>query len=217
LKINILNRKEHPIPKLPFAAEKDSKQFMTAVMQSVIKGFDGLRVLPSENFLVFYHGREWSAPRLEKDAYKNHSGELALVRNQCVVRVDRILAQDMNLVSDFVRETAGLMGSDLSQRTMAAMLKVAKETGQTLSTAPDGSLADSYLEMIRRTELLVDADGKVLLPTLCSLPGVAEKLAQEIEARGPEFKKLLQDTHKEKERQALAREAERLARYDVQE
>jgi hypothetical protein len=100
---------------------------------------------------------------------------------------------------------------------LTTMANTAIETGQTLSLAPGRSLADAFLAMVKKTELMVDGEGKISWPQLHCSKEIAEKIDREIEERGPEFKKLLEEARQEKEQQALAKEAERLARYDSSE
>jgi hypothetical protein len=214
INIHVRNPEDQPKQKLPFAAEKESRQFMTKVIQIAVKGFDEHSIVPSTNLLIFYHGRRWNTQWQEKDGCKPQSGELKLVSNQCAIKIDRILSHDLSLLSDFIQETTGTMGQSMSQRAMTSMVDSAMKTGQTLIRSKDGSLADGFLEMVKKTEMLVDSTGKVSLPTLFCPPGVAEQLTREIEERGPEFQKTINDIRKDKEQKALAREAQRVAQYD---
>ena len=77
-----------------------------------------------------------------------------------------------------------------------------------------GSMADGLLEMIRTTEPIVGPDGKVSRPTLFLAPQMIEKLQKDIAERGPEFHDQVEALWRQKEKQALDREAQRLAQYD---
>jgi len=203
--------------KLPFAAEKDSNQFFQEVIRLLIKEFDNRRkkYVPTENFQVFHHGVGWNFQRQEKEGFKPHSGELGKVSTGCEVKLDRIVANDMAVISDFVLETANRMEEGLVRRLTEEMAAVTKETGNTVSIPKGGSLADAYLEMIKTTQAGVGRDGNVSKPTLfLNDPSFIEKLQRELIERGPEFKKQIETACNEQEQQALAREAERLARYD---
>jgi hypothetical protein len=204
--------------KLPFAEEKESKQFMKEVILLLIKEVDNRRKEfgSTENFLVFYHGKGWNYQREDKDGYKPRAGEMHLVSTGCQVAIDRILVNDMTIISDFIRKTADGMTGQIVQQLLGEITAVSKETGNTISIPKAGSLADAYLQMIKTTEAMVDHDGRVSLPTLHP-PELAKKLECELAQRGPEFHKEIETARKEKEQQALAREAERLARYDSSE
>jgi len=138
---------------------------------------------------------------------------MQLATTQCQVALDRLRANDTSLISDFVGKTADGMSGQALQTLMNEMADVTSETGNTISITKAGSLADAYLQMIKTTEPIVDGEGKVPLPTVYP-PELAKKLERELEERGPEFRKEVENARIEKEQQALASEAERLARYD---
>jgi len=53
--------------KLPFASEKDSKEFLREVILLLIREFDNRRkrFAYTENSLIFYHGKKWNYLRKE--------------------------------------------------------------------------------------------------------------------------------------------------------
>jgi hypothetical protein len=203
--------------KLPFAAEKDSNQFFQEVIRLLIKEFDNRRkkYVPTENFQVFHHGIGWNFQRQEKEGFKPHSGELEKVSTGCEIKTDRIVANDMAVISDFILETANRMEESLVRKLTEEMVAVTNETGNTVSISKEGSLADAFLKIIKTTQAGVSRDGSVSRPTLfLNDPGFIEKLQRELVERGPEFQKQIENARNEQDQQALAREAERLARYD---
>lgn len=207
-------------PKLPFASEKDSNKFFREVVKLLIKEFDNRRkkYVPTSNFQVFYHGRSWDFQRQEEDGYKPHSGELKKESTGCEIKLERILKNDIGVLTDFIRETAGKMEQQLFQRLSAEMIAVTKETGNEVSVAKEGSIADAFLKMVKTTQMGVTAEGKVSRPTLfLNDPSFIEKLQQEIIERGPEFLQEIELARSEQEQKALEREAERLARFDQTE
>ena len=212
-----MNNDGPPKQKLPFAAEKDSAKFFEEVIRLLIKEFDRRRqkYVPTENFQVFHHGIGWNFQRQEKEGFKPHSGELEKVSTGCEVKTDRIVANDMTVISDFIIETANRMEEGLVRKLTEEMAVAAEETGNTVSIPKGGSLAEAFLEMIKTTQASVSRDGNVSRPTLfLNDPGFIEKLQRELIERGPEFQKEIEIARNEQDQQALAREAERLARYD---
>ena len=212
-----MNVAEHHKQKLPFAAEKDSAKFFEEVIRSLIKEFDNRRkkYVPTENFQVFYHGINWNFHRQEKEGFKPHSGELEKVSTGCEIKTERILENDMGAISDFILETANSMEEGLVHRMTQEMAAVAKETGNTVSISKEGSFADAFLEMIKTTQAGVTRDGNVSRPTLfLNDRSFIEKLQRELIERGPEFQKQIEVARNNQDQRALAREAERLARYD---
>lgn len=206
-----------PKQKLPFAAEKDSAKFFEEVIRLLIREFDNRRkkYVPTENFQIFHHGIGWNFQRQEKEGFKPHSGGLEKVSTGCEIKLDRIVANDMAVISDFILETANRMEEGLVRKLTEEMITVTNETGNTVSISKEGSLADAFLKMIKTTQAGVSRDGNVSRPTLfLNDPGFIEKLQRELIERGPEFQKQIEIARNEQDQQALAREAERLARYD---
>ena len=211
---------EHRVrKKLPFAAEKESGEFQREVIVRLIREFDERRKkhIPAENLQTFYHGRGWNFQRQESGGYNPRSGDFKLQSEEFRIQLDRVLTNDVSLVSDFLREMAEGHETRFFHSLMGEMCAVAEETGRTISMPRDGSLADAFLEMIRTTEPLVGPDGKALKPTLFLPPQVIEKLQHDIAERGPEFHEKVDALWKEKEKRALEGEAQRLAQYDRSE
>lgn len=206
--------------KLPFAAEKDSSEFFREVVRLLIKEFDKRRkkYIPTENFQVFHHGRGWDFQRQEKEGFKPHSGELEKTSTGCVIDLDRILANDIAVLVDFVRETADKMEEQLFEKLTMEMAAAAKETGNEVLVPKGGSLADAFLEVVKTTQMGVSRDGVVSRPTLfVNDPSFIEKLQVEMLERGPEFLQQIEFARSKQEQQALAREADRLAGYNILE
>jgi len=202
--------------KLPFAAEKQSAEFQREVFVRLIREFDERRKkhIPTENQQIFHHGRGWTFQRQESDGYTPHSGALKLHSVDLCIRIDRILANDTTLVSDFLRETADRQEKQLFQALVGEIAAVAEEAGNVVSFPKEGSIADAFLEMVRTVQPLAGPDGKVSKPTLFLTSQMIQQLQKEIAERGPDFHDQVEALWREKEKQALGREAQRLARYD---
>jgi hypothetical protein len=205
--------------KLPFAAGKDSAEFQRELIIFLIKEFDGRRTkhVPAENLLVFQHGREWNYQRQEKTGSNPHTGEMKLKSSTVVIGLDRVLANDLTLISDFIEQMAGAMEERLVVDVFNEMSMTAQEAGNTFSIPKTGITGEVFLEMIRSTEVRVGNDGKVSRPSLYLPPGIIDQMKQELDSLGPEFKAKADALWLEKEEQALKQEAERLARYDKTE
>jgi len=167
INIHVLNPEDQPKQKLPFAAERESRQFMTKVMQIAIKGFDEHSIVPSTNLLIFYHGRRWNTQRQEKDGCKPQSGELRLVSNQCAIKIDRILSHDLSLLSDFIQETSGTMGQSMSQRAMTSM--VAARLGRLFRLKGDRPRTHRAKKKIMKTKPLCRARHNCFVPDTFTL------------------------------------------------
>jgi hypothetical protein len=204
---------------LPFAAEKDSREFLRQLMRCMMRECDARqrKLIPVENMLVFCHGRGWTFQQQGPQGYSPGSGSLELQRLEGSVQVDRILANDATVISDFLHDMANAAGKRLEEMIFEEMKAAAEESGNAIPLPKDGRYGDALLQMIKRTELPVRADGTVSRPQLFLQPGMLEKIVNDLAQRGLEFEKQADALWKEKEDQALAREKQRLARYDSEE
>ena len=202
--------------KLPFAAEKDADEFQRELIVRLIREFDERRKkhISTENLQIFYHGAGWTFQRQEPGGYTPHSGAFKLQSVETKIRIDRILANDTTLVSDFLRETAERQERQLFHTLVGEMQAVAEEAGNTIAMPKSGSMADAFLELIRTTEPIVGPNGRVSRPTLFLPRQMIEKLERDVADRGPDFHAQVEALWKEKEQQALDRESKRLAEYD---
>ncbi|MGA2242589.1 MAG: hypothetical protein ABSH11_11235 [Verrucomicrobiota bacterium] len=202
--------------KLPFAAEKDAAELQREHVILLIKVFDARRTqhIPAENLLVFCHGRSWNFQQQGNTGYKPHEGQMELKSSTITIALDRILANDISIVFEFIRDISMAFEQHLVGDLFNEMQTVAKETGNTISIPKEGITGEAFLEMIRRTQVLVGNDGKVSRPSLFLAPGMIEKLQHDLESLGPEFKVKVDALWAEKEKEALEMEAERLAKYD---
>jgi hypothetical protein len=205
--------------KLPFAAERGSGEFQREVIVRLIREFDKRRTkhIPAENLQTFYHGSGWNFQRQESAGYNPHSGNFKLQSVDFRIERDRILANDLNLISHFLYDTADRQEEQFEHTILGEMKAVAEETGNTISMPKHGSLADALLELIKTTEPIVGPDGKARKPTLFLPPEMIEKLQHDVAERGSEFHEKVEALWKEKEKQALEEEAQRLAQYNRSE
>lgn len=131
------------------------------------------------------------------------------------IGVDLIVKNDVMLIFNFIQEMADKMEQQLVGELFKTMSATAQETGNTFTIPKTGGLGEAFLEMIQQAEAHVDKDGKVSRPNFYPVNAEAfEKVANEIEALGPEFKKRVDALWAEKEKEAIQKEQARLARYD---
>lgn len=149
--------------KLPFASEKESRQFEHELALLLIKEFDArLRQhIPPENQEIFHHGRQWNFQRQEKNGFSPQTGAVKRQSVTSSIEFDRILSNDVTVVSDFLRNMADGFEKQFIEQTFEAVKAVTEETGNMISVAKTGSLADAFMEGIRTRTMTVGRDGKV--------------------------------------------------------
>ena len=87
------------------------------------------------------------------------------------------------------------------------------KTGNSVSAKEVGSNARAFLETYRKLELGVDRQGNVSQLHILVGADMQQKLIADLEAQPQSFKDEWEAVRKQKEKEALAREAERRARF----
>lgn len=201
---------------LPFLSSKEAKQFTKELFLCSMRGWNARRekYSPSENMLVFHHGRQWSFQQEYADGFKNRLSELKLGSVRCHVDSRRLVAHDCTAISEFLLQTINEYEQQLFAEMRTEAQAVATANNTLLETGGSDSLAEQFLRLIERTDMSVDADGKVCRPSLHGPAELFEQLQREIELRGDEFREKIERARDKKEEEALLREAERLAKYE---
>ena len=198
---------------LPYAAENDCREFDREFMRLLLREFDTRlsRHVSPENKEMLYHGRTWMFQRMVKDDFSPCVGTLDQHTVEARIEFHRVLANDLTLIADYIHKTVGA----LEEQFLKQLLDETTSVGAAVSVPKGGSLADAFLEMVRNSDVSVGPDGKVSTPNLYLFgAGYQEQLQRELDERGPEFKKKIEDIQETKRKEALEREQRRLARFD---
>jgi hypothetical protein len=202
--------------KLPYMCEKDLRQFDHDLMVLLLREWDARmqKHVAQDNKELLYHGRKWIFQREHSDGYSPCEGTIEPHSIETRIDLPRVVANDLHVVSDFISKTV----SDLETQFLHDLLRETKDTGQAVTVPKEGSLADGFLEMVRRGAASIGSDGKPSTPNLYLFgKDYRARLEREIAERGPEFKKQVDEIRQAKEKEALEREKQRLARYDCEE
>jgi hypothetical protein len=89
----------------------------------------------------------------------------------------------------------------------------AEATGNVIDAKAAGSIAASFLEMLKKIELAVDRNGEVKMPEIHVAPALGRKMIAELEAQPPEFREQVERVKAEKMASAFEREKERKERF----
>jgi hypothetical protein len=93
----------------------------------------------------------------------------------------------------------------------------AASVGNVVDAKATGSIAESFLEMLRKTEVGVDRDGTISMPQLHVHPDTWVKMEEELRSQPPEFGAEVERIQAEKAEAAFDREATRKGRYKQRE
>ncbi len=167
------------------------------------------QLIPEENTEQFYHGGGWTHQRADGST---HQGSFEESRSQSEVRYEDLIGFRVDVLPRFIEEMAeGIFGAIMSR-----MYEVAGEAAESVGNVVDGkgkTSAQAFLESLRQIEFGVDRDGHVTMPQLHLHPSVAQKMLDDLNAQGPEFRAEVERVQREKAKAALEREGARLSRY----
>jgi hypothetical protein len=201
--------------KLPFLIAKDSAEFQRALNLALIREIEARRTkhIPVENLQVFSHGRGWNFQRMEKQGFRPHTGQMELHSVNIAIGADRVRTHDPTVVPEFIQKLADSFEDRFMQELLKEMGTVAQESGNTVTIPKSGMTGEAFLEMVRRVEVHVGSDGKVSRPSLFLAPDMIEKIKYDLDQLGEEFKAKVEALWAEKEKEALLRESQRVAKF----
>lgn len=205
--------------KIPFAEEKASKESMSEVKRLLIQEFDRRRAkyISNQNVHIFYHGRSWVSQQKNRDGYSAYEGEMELQEYQVSIEIDRLLANDVSVLPEFIKKFGDQAEEGFLKMFMQTINTSTEASGNVISIRAGESLAEAFLEAIRTVHASIGPNGEVSLPSPILNLETLERLQREIAEKGPEFQSRVEEAKRQQEADARRREAERLAKYGEDE
>lgn len=202
--------------KIPFAEVRASKAFMTEAQLLLVREMvrrSGEFVSEGSN-QTFYHGRDWTYQREERDGYTTQVGHLELHQQKVTVNMDRLLANDMMVLPELILGFGEQASASLAERIESELTAVAEETGNTFAVPQDSSMVDAYLQALERGQWTIDAKGILRAPRI--LPDAKSQLRfiKEMSEKSEAFQKRSEEIRVQKEPLARQAEVDRLKKYD---
>lgn len=178
------------------------------IAQQVKQSLD--HMVAPENRMRLHHGRSWGETIAE---VSEASGSLKEKSAETTIKFDSLLHNDLKVLVEFLDHISQAMSTALVRDMYATVSEAAEDVGNVVSQREAGSFAKAFLEMLKKIEFGVDAQGQVTLPSMHVPPEAGQRMLDELHAQGPEFQAEVQRIKREKSEAALKRERERLARY----
>lgn len=207
------------LPVAPFSTPRLSAEIEREVMYMAVREVSAKTIeqIPAENYLQFQHGKQWNYLVYEDGKPSEQVGEMKLVSSQTAIGIDRVVAQDGQLIPDFVQGISNSMANQMNSRIYEKMFDAAKKSGTVFEFPPTGMPLTQYLALIEKCDCHVVEDGTISRPELFNIPGPLQlQLDHDLETATDEFKQRLKALWQRKELEARDRETARLARYDIE-
>jgi hypothetical protein len=106
------------------------------------------------------------------------------------------------------------MERQMHQRVFSLHDDVSERSGNVTAVPKGGSIANAALEALTKLTFSVDSQGKLSLPSLFLNPASMDQMSKEIAADPAAYEDAAKKILEEKKGEALAREQQRLSRYD---
>jgi hypothetical protein len=124
-----------------------------------------------------------------------------------------IASNDLSTLTAFIEAMSEGMSEGMTRNIYETVGAAAQSVGNTVSQAEAGSLAQVFIEALKKMEFCVGSDGKVSLPAFHAAPEIVEKMKADIEAQGPEFQQEIEQIKQQKIASAIEAEQNRRQRY----
>ena len=181
---------------------------LTSAIRSIQRKFVREHI-SEENMQRFRHGTAWTY-RANSDA---GSGNLQTLSSGWEVKFEDIITGDLSLIEKSLLGVSEDMQRQFMQMMYATISDACDRVGNVVDGKQTGSIAASFVEMLRKIELTVSRDGQVHMPQIHVSPETGEKMLAELKAQPPEFEEEVERIKAEKIALAHQRERERRARY----
>jgi hypothetical protein len=177
-------------------------------------------MIPTDNALNYSHGRSWS--HIDAATGEENVGHFAEHSAEALVPLGRLVDNDAGAIEEFIAEIVDKMHGQMARSIYAMVGEAAEQVGNTVSFAStDGTpedeevrrLQDGLVEMMRKVEFGVDRHGAASGPELHVHPE-NKKMIKALSSPVPlDIERTMDDLRRQKEIEAIGREAARLRRY----
>lgn len=167
-------------------------------------------LIPQENIFKYQHGETWL--EISPDA-ASEEASFATHSHEASIPFGRIIDNDLTVIGDYVNDIVESMNEEFSKFMYAKMGEVTSRFGNTVDAKNYASQGEAFLQMLEKIEFGVDREGKVSKPEIHMHPDAFEKFQTGIKAEGDEFEAQVRKLTERKEKEALEREASRVAKF----
>lgn len=195
-----------------FARDDAVAEFQTAVQDLLgrIAQARTRQYVAPENTQRFNHGGRWVRAAAETG---DLDGNLETMSAGFEISFKDIAENNLSVLPKLTAAVTESLERQFTTSLFSKVSDAADGVGNVVQAPGHESIAAAWLEMMRKIEFGVDVEGNVSLPTCYVGTDFGPKLMAELEKQPPEFREELERIKAEKSEAALAREAERKAKF----
>jgi hypothetical protein len=194
-----------------FERQEDARAFDTAITQlmSAIQKQARQLLVDERNVLRFNHGNRWVHTARE---HGDKESTMHTISVEHTIPFKGIAENDLGLIEKSILPISESMERQFAQDIYGVVGAGAERVGNVVD-ARQNSIPESFLTMLRKIEFGVDREGNVSLPQVHLGPDLHDRFMTELNSQPPEFGEEVERIKAEKSKVALAREAERKAKF----
>ncbi len=194
-----------------FPCDADAALFNSALLRAFveIQKRTAAQYLPPENTQRFRHGGTWIYPGNPEAL----GGQLQTHSASLETRLDDIVNNDLSVIERSVNHIGEAMHQQFAQMLYTTVGEACDQSGNTIDAQAEGSLEGAFMAMLEKIELAVDKDGTVSMPQLHVSPELGDRMMAALENTSQDYKDRVEELKARKTVEALAREAERKAKF----
>lgn len=182
-------------------------------LMSVLRERQRRHFIGENNVMRYHHGDSWHRPE------NNEGSDVKMHRFEAVWEIpyDALVENDLGLIRRSLSQICTSMDRQFATAVYDMVGEAAESVGNVVDAKATGSIAASFLEMLKKIELGVDRDGSVSMPQIHVHPDTWPKVLEDLQRQPPEFNEEVERVKAEKTADALAREEARKAKFKRRE
>lgn len=210
-----INQQYQPNPDDPriycFESPADDEAFEKSVSNLIAKLQEKSRLMfvSEQNMLRMNHGSNW----VHSARNPGSDSSMHTISSEFLIPFKEIVENDLGLIGRTILPVSEDMDKQFAQNMYGVIGEAAQKVGNVVDAKTEGSFGAWILEVFRKLELGVDRDGNVSMPHLHVGSDLYGRLPDEMSKIPPEVNAEIERVKAAKIQDALAREAERKAKF----
>jgi hypothetical protein len=173
------------------------------------------KFISANNVMKLSHGSGWKS---DYPHSHDNEGEFKTFSSDTGMKFQDVVDHDVSIL----RKNIDKLAADLSaqfQRNLFAMISESTDrSGNTVSASDHSSDVEAVLAMLEKIEFGVDENGQASLPMMVMQSnGSIEKMIEQLESAGSDYKERFEAVKQRKIAKALAEEADRKSKFLTQD
>lgn len=186
------------------AFSESFRRLLASIQKKVVAKY-----LPPENTQSLRHGGECFHPGLP-DAYQSGIQQYT---STATISFDELIKHDLSAIYRCIASIREDMERQFAQMMYSSISAACEQNGNVVNAKEAGSLPEAICRMLETLEFVANKDGSVSLPEIHMGPEAYERFTEAIANASPEYHERIESIKKRKVADALAKEAERKARF----